>query len=70
MLAINNKPTCEQLTIPDDIEALAATISCIKKLIFGIVYIIPNSSDAHHSSVFNYIRENTKPEIQNNRIAE
>ena len=54
MLAINNKLTCERLTIPDDIEALAVTINNTKnkKLIFGIVYTPPNSSDAYHSSVF------------------
>ena len=60
MLAINNKLTCKQLTIPDDIEDLAATINYIKKLIFCIAYIPPNSSDAYHSLVFNYIRENSK----------
>ena len=40
MLAINNKLTCERLTIPDDIEAFAVTINSTKnkKLIFGIVY--------------------------------
>ena len=65
MLAINNKLTCERLTIPDDIEALAVTINSTKnkKLIFGIVYIPPNSSDAYHSSVFNFIR--TLPQSNN-----
>ena len=65
MLAINNKLTCERLTIPDDIEALAVTINITKnkKLIFGIVYTPPNSSDAYHSSFFNFIR--TLPQSNN-----
>ena len=49
MLAINDKLTCKQLTVPDNIEALAVIINCSKNLIFSIVYIPPNSSDAYHS---------------------
>ena len=55
MLAINDELTYKQLTVPDTIEALEVIINCSKNLIFGIVYIPPNSSNAYHSSVFNFI---------------
>ena len=54
LLAINNKLICEQFSVSNSM-AIAVTINCSKKLIFGIVYIPPNSLNSYHSSVINFI---------------
>ena len=55
MIAINDNLNSEQLTVPNNIEAIAVSINCKKRLNFGIVYIPPNSPDSYHNSVTSFI---------------
>ena len=55
MIAINDNLNSEQLTVPNNIEAIAVSINCKKRLNFGNVYIPPNSPDSYHNSVTSFI---------------
>ena len=55
MIAINDNLNSEQLTVPNNIEAIAVSINCKKRLNFGIVYIPPNSPDSYHNSVTSFM---------------
>ena len=52
MIAISDNFNSEQL---NNIEAIAVSINCKKRLNFGIVYIPPNLPDSYHNSVTSFV---------------
>jgi len=55
LLALRDHITCSQLPSPPDIEIITVLISTSNPFIISVVYIPPNSSDAYHEMLHNYL---------------